>query len=250
MKRRDNISNAVESYDTFESSLDRKLDWTEFPNQWANAKTPYRHSLRELALRISSKKATNKSKLPWLKLATFGEVKSKRGSLRYNANVIAITGVELDYDDGDLTWDQAWGRLYEVGLVTLLYTTRRHTAEKPRFRILLPTSQPLPPAERAQLVARAYGVLKGTVDGTCFSLSQAFYYGSAAGAPVWVELVDPPKGRYIDEAVDLAAGALNKNGNPWSAAPAIFDDDDSDDDDFDDLDQWPDIERISSELVD
>jgi hypothetical protein len=71
-----------------------------------------------------------KNDLPWLKLATFGEMRTAKGALRCNANMIAINGVELDYDDGDLTWDQAWPRLYEARLAALLYTTRRHTLSR------------------------------------------------------------------------------------------------------------------------
>ena len=44
--------------------------------------------------------ADQKAKLPWLKLATFGDVPSDADCLRYNANVSSISGIELDYDGG------------------------------------------------------------------------------------------------------------------------------------------------------
>ena len=225
--------------------LDRPLAWTEFPDQWAKSKTQHLLSFRELAKRIQRTRGLTKNDLPWLKLAEFGDVPKSgvAGCLRHNANLLVINGIELDYDDGDLTWDQAWARLYEAGLPALLYTTRRHTSEKPRFRVLLPTSRPLPPAERAPLVARAYGVLKGTLDGASFTVSQSFYYGSTGGRSVFVEMPDPPGGRYIDLALDLDAGALDKNGEPWGAKAIEVGDDANDA-----LATEPDFERIRAAL--
>lgn len=227
----------------WKSPLDRSLDWTEFPDQWAKSKRIFRSSLRELAQRIQRTCAASKEELPWLKLGPFGDTPTTKGSLRSNANLIAINGIELDYDDGDVTWDQALARLYEAGIPALLYTTRRHTSEKPRFRILIPTSRALPPEERARLVARAYGVVKGTIDGASFTQSQCFYYGFPVGVRMFVELIDPPGGRFIDLADDLDAGALGKDGKPYGRPAANDDSYDYDDDDLD-LEPEPDVERI------
>ena len=199
--------------------LDHKIIWTEFPDQYAQSKETRRSSLRELADVIRLTTARTKAKLPWLKLAEFGdEPKSDRtGCLRHYANMVAINGVELDFDKGDPSWDQAWARLHEAKISALQYSTRSHSEEVHRFRILLPTSQPLPPAERARLIARAYGIIRGSIDGASFTAPQAFYFGSVDGGPIYIELIDPPGSRFIDLADDLDASALNKNGEPWEA---------------------------------
>lgn len=235
------------------SPLDHVLIWTEFPDQYARSKKQHRSSLRELAKRIIRTIGKTKSELPWLKMAEFDDQpKSERtGCLRHYGNMVAIYGVELDFDKGDPTWDQAWARLWAAGIPAMLYTTRRHSDLVHRFRVVLPTSRPLPPAERARLVARAYGVVRGVIDGASFTAPQAFYFGSAGGVRVFLELVDPPGGRFIDLADDLDASALNKRGEPWDAQnrrlSAFADAEDKES--FASLDGTPDVESIRGELL-
>lgn len=225
------------------SPRDLPLIWTEFPDQWAKSKRERRETLRELAGRIQKTRGSTKDELPWLKLGRFGDERTKKGALRSNANMIAICGIELDYDDGDVKWDQAWARLYAAAIPALLYTTRQHTSAQPRFRVLIPTSRPLPPAERARLVSRAYGVVKGTVDAASFRNSQSYYYGAVGEGRIWLELVDPPGGRFIDHADDLDAGALDKHGE-------LLDAEDCEPDDYSlsDVDHPHDLERIKRDL--
>lgn len=236
--------------DVWESPLDRPLAWTEFPDWYATSKKQHRSSLRELAKRIPRIRGATKNHLPWLKLARFGdEVKSERtGCLRHSANMVSVSGIELDFDKGDPTWDQAWARLWEAGIPALFYTTRRHSSQTHRFRILLPLSRMLPPSERARMAARAYGIVRGAIDGASFVAPQSYYFGSVGGVRVIVELVDPPSGRFIDLANDLDAGALNKRGEPWEAWEAEPGNDNDDDDDIGALDHVPDIERIRRDL--
>ena len=47
--------------------------------------------------------------LPWLKLAPFGDMRRAKGSLRHDANVLAITGVEADYDGGNMPFAEGGG---------------------------------------------------------------------------------------------------------------------------------------------
>lgn len=236
-----------EDADAYENPLDRLLVWTEFPDWFARSKKRRRSSLRQLGYEIQRTVGKTKDELSWLKLAEFGdEPKSERtGCLRHYGNMIAVHGIELDFDKGDPTWDQALARLWEARIPGLLYTTRRHTSEMHRFRILLPLSRPMPPAERARLVARAYGVVRGTIDGACFALPQSFYFGSPGGVRVFIELIDPLGGRYIDQAGDLDAGALNKKGEPWDSEPVM---EEPDKDDFGALKREPDVARIRAAL--
>src|SRR4029077_6620945 len=55
-------------------------------------------TLPELRDRILKQTAQTKKELPWLKLASFGKSRTKDKSLRHDANVTAVEGLELDYD--------------------------------------------------------------------------------------------------------------------------------------------------------
>lgn len=143
-------------------------------------------ALRALVLATS---APAKSDLPWLKLARFGDQRSRKGSLRNNVNVIAISGVEGDYDGGYMDPATAVAALDAYGVQALVYTSPSHEPNAPRWRVLCPTSRPLPPAERAGLVARLNGVLGGVLARESFTLSQAYYFGrigAGAGHAAWI----------------------------------------------------------------
>ena len=60
-----------------------------------------------------------------------------------------------------------------------------------------------------------------------------------------MELPNPPGGRYIDLADDLDAGALDKNGEPWSVEAVDLDHEDDDDSEFP---CEPDVQRIERAL--
>src|SRR2546421_1298267 len=55
-------------------------------------------TLIELQERIQNASARKKGDLPWLKMAKFGNKRSDKNSYRHDANVLEITGIELDYD--------------------------------------------------------------------------------------------------------------------------------------------------------
>ena len=157
---------------------------TFFDDKFAFVKYEDRLTLPDLAEEIRTLTDTAKTKLPWLKLAQFGNTPSSKGCLRTNANVVLITGVEVDYDAGETTFDQAVERLAAAGLRALIYTSASHKAGvKEKWRVLCPTSVPLPPDVRYGLVAELNGVLGGGIDPASFNLSIAFYYGSVNDNP-------------------------------------------------------------------
>lgn len=131
--------------------------------------------LRDLILKTT---AGEKAQLPWLKLATFGDERTKNQSLRHNANVLEITGIEVDYDDKVMAFEEAVRIVQQAQLRALLYTSPSHKPDEPKWRILLPTSSASPPKERAKLLARINGLFGGILAGESFTLSQAYYYGS------------------------------------------------------------------------
>lgn len=81
--------------------------------------------------------ADSKAELPLIKLARFGDDRTRKGSLRHNANMLAIEGVEGDYDGGKLSVERAAAKLRKAGLSAVIYTSPSHTPDKPRWRVLL-----------------------------------------------------------------------------------------------------------------
>jgi hypothetical protein len=175
------------------------------------AAVQYRESLTlpQLADEIRYMTDSRKTRLPWLKLALFGDVASAKGCLRTNANTLEITGIEIDYDGGETSFDEAVLRLTAAGLRALIYTSASYQrGVKEKWRVLCPLSQPLPPGDRVGLVGVLNGVLGGGIDPASFNLSIAFYYGSVNENPEHrVEVVD---GDFIDCRSDLNPGAIGR----------------------------------------
>lgn len=146
-------------------------------------------------------------------MAIFGDLLSKEGSLRHNANVLLIYGVEGDYDGELIQPEQAIAKLEVAGIKALVYTSPSHTADvAPRWRVLALCSKPLQPGARAALVARINGVLGGILAGESFVLSQSYYFGAVVGSEylVLTTFNDPDKGEFIDLLDELDDGAIGK----------------------------------------
>lgn len=190
------------------SPVDKPIAVTRFPTMGARRKGERQISIRQLAAEIEAQSAGSKDGLPWFKLATFGERRTEKGSLRNNANVLSVTGIEADYDAGEMSIAEAEQRLREANIAALVYTTPSHTDAAPRWRVFAPFDQAREPGERTRFMERLNGVLGGTLDGASFTLSQSYYGGNVDGKPaITVKLVE---GRPIDNADDLDATALPK----------------------------------------
>ena len=132
-----------------------------------------------------------------------------------------VPGLEGVYDGERMTPETARAKLKKAGVAALIYTTGRHTPEKPRWRVLCPFSGPLPPDAREDLMARVNGVFGGVLDPASFTLSQAYYAGGVeGGATVKTYLVD---GEFIDKVEGLTP-AYKHGGktkpDPIAAEPA------------------------------
>ncbi|MBL6459397.1 DUF3987 domain-containing protein [Belnapia sp. T6] len=183
------------------SALDRPFSVTFFGNAAAKSKREERFTLRSLASRVRTVTAPAKARLPWLKLARFGELKSDKNSLRHDANVLAISGIEGDYDGEKAPVATAVEKLTKAGVLAMVYTSPSHTEATPRWRVLCPTSGELPPQDRAKLLGRLNGLLEGVLSVESWTLSQGYYFGSIGSKPSHqVELVD---GTPIDLLDDL-----------------------------------------------
>ncbi|HEV8032032.1 MAG TPA: AAA family ATPase [Stellaceae bacterium] len=182
-------------------------------------------TLAALAAVIRSGHAPDKPSLPWIKLAGFSGIpnpdsKSRAASLRYDAGVEWISGVEGDYDakpkaDGSLMAIEEAAELIErAGIEAVLFQTPSSTPQKPHWRILCPTWHQYRgddlKATRARFLARVNGVLGGVLAGESFTLSQSYYFGGIEGKPPIKPIVI--QGKRIDLLDALDGGAVYKDG--------------------------------------
>lgn len=199
-----------------QSPLDTPRAVTFFGDRYAATKTEETISIRALVERIRFTRAPNKSMLPWLKLARFGNNRNGKTSLRNDPNVLEITGIEADYDGEQINLARAEQVLRQAGIAAMLYTSPSHTPEAPRWRILCPTSIGMEPDTRAGLVARINGLFVGALAGESFTLSQSYYFGAVESMDAFHEVV-LVEGRAIDLADDLDDHAIGRAAKPVQA---------------------------------
>lgn len=198
-----------------------KIHVTFFKNEFAKTLTTDQLTLSELAERVLNASARSKDKLPWLKLAVFGTTRTDKGCLRNDTNVEQIAGCEIDYDYEEVGFDAAAEVLKRLGIAALIYTSPTHTPDKPRWRILAPTSKLCPNEMRAKLVARLNGAMKARLNGEkiakgeSFALSQSFFYGWVMNKLNLDHRAEVVAGTFIDLADDL--GKFEDDGWPLSA---------------------------------
>lgn len=194
------------------SALDLPVAVTFFVDPFASQKTDKTISLRALVPKIRDTVRETKAKLPWLKLARFGDTRTEKKSLRHDGNVLEIHGVEADYDGEQITLARARQVLATAGIAAVLYTSPSHTKEKPRWRVLCPTSKPYPPADRNRFLARVNGLFVGALSTESFVLSQSYFYGRIATSTS--HEVITIEGAAIDLAADLDENAIGKPEKP------------------------------------
>lgn len=192
------------------SALPDAVAVTFFADYAAALSREDRLSPADIAQRVQTMVAPEKSRLPWLKLARFGVQRSGKNSLRHDGNVLAITGIEADYDGEKVSFDTAVEIAEKEGLGCIIYTCPSHTPDKPRWRVLCPLSQELPPEDRYRLVARLNGLYGGIFSGESFTLSQSYYFGKVAGTVEHrVEVIDGEPIDLLDELDEIAIGRPN-----------------------------------------
>lgn len=173
-----------------------EYDVTIFPDAKAKRKRELRLTGGALRDLILSESAPRKEDLPWIKLARFGDVRSSQHSLRHDANVTSISGTEIDYDGERIAFASAVEAVRKAGLRAVLYTSPSHSNDRPRWRILFPTSGLLPPPMRKKITQIADDILGGVAARESLALSQAYFFGQVAGRePVQIEVID---GDFID----------------------------------------------------
>ena len=131
-----------------------------------------------------------------------------KGQRRRKADAVGRDLVTLDYDrlapDGI---DILKGKLREMGCAWALYSTRSHTAESPRVRILIPLDQTVAAAEYQPIVRRVAEKLSiDWCDPSSFKVEQLMYWPSVCND---AELVFD----YVDAPLLGAAGVLQTYKN-------------------------------------
>lgn len=186
---------------------------TFFRDVLGNSKEEQPIGLGDLADLMQATFKPSKAALPLLKFARFGDQRTDKGSLRHDANVVAVTGVEADYDDEQADLRDAIDILTAAGIEALVYTSPSHTPERPRWRIFCPLSHEAPPSEREGLMGRLAGLFASydvSFARESWTLSQAYYYGSVSpngsANPTYQAVI--VEGTPLDQRDDLDAGAM------------------------------------------
>lgn len=195
------------------SAADLSMTVTFFENEAARTKREERCTISALASRIYAATAPAKAALRWLKCAKFGDHRSEKDSLRCNANVLACSGCEADYDAGKVAFQVAVDCLRSAGIACIVYTSPSHTPAFPKWRVICPFSEELPPELRANMLGRLAGLLAeiGVMfAGESWTLSQSYYFGSVNGNPA--HQVVHIEGTPIDLRDDLDAVRQGKPG--------------------------------------
>lgn len=188
---------------------------TFFFHEAAKHKKEFALSIDKLVELIETFHAPSKTSLRWIKLARFGDLTTAKGSLRHNRNVLAVSGVEADYDQEQIAFDEAVEKLEQAGVEAIAYTSPSHREDKPRWRVLAPLSKEYPPAERERFLARLNGLFGGVLGGESFTLSQSYYFGyvgNGTGQAPASHRAKYVQGNFIDLRNDLDAGAIGKTG--------------------------------------
>jgi putative DNA primase/helicase len=181
---------------------------TYFKDYKALEKSEAMRTLADLRAEIAARTGNQKANLPWLKLATFGDKRTEKNSLRHDANVQAVSGIEADYDGEEVPFEKAVATMIEAGVAGIVYTSPSHSTDKPRWRVLCPLSAPCAPVARAQHMDRLNGVFGGIFADESWTLSQSYYYGSVQNNPAHAaEVID---GDPIDLRDDLDRTAIGK----------------------------------------
>jgi hypothetical protein len=194
--------------------LSDKLKYTIFPNVHAKTAEQVEGTWPDLIeLLKAPPKHRSKKDCKLLKLATFGDVRSDKKSLRHDDNLLEMYGIEGDYDGGIVTPTEAARRLRAAGVEALVYTSASHGLKGQRWRVFAPLSKPHAPDEHARLVALLNGALGGILGGESWTRSQTYYFGQVNGVTYELHHVE---GDRIDELA-LFIAPIGKTGKPKEA---------------------------------
>lgn len=85
---------------------------------------------------------------------------------------IQAFGVIVEIDDAAWTIEEVERTLRAHSLAAVIYTTRSHTPEEPRFRLVIPLTEPIPADRYARVVKHVEALLGGQFDSSARRVSQ------------------------------------------------------------------------------
>ncbi|QZN98634.1 AAA family ATPase [Chenggangzhangella methanolivorans] len=190
------------------SPLDRRFPFTIIPDLSGATMHVEELSLRELAARAKGTRRKTKKRLPLFNGAAFGDVLSDKGSLRHDANVMAVAAVVVDYDGGTIAIGAARAAINAAGLNALVLTspTNGEPGRGYRWRGVFPLSRPHDRAAYEALAEQANGLFGGALDKGSREPSRSYFIGHTGKLTTY--LVEGR--RWIDEADDLPRTAWTK----------------------------------------
>lgn len=201
--------------------LDTPIFFTAFDNVNAATKTAGNKPWGQVAESFESPELyTHKGAQPLIKFALFGDKKSIRGSLREDSNMGASSAIEIDYDDGKISIDEAAALFRAAGIEAVLHSTARSAPDFHRWRAICPFKLPRQVADRAEYVALINGALGGIAAGESFNASQSYFFGAIKGLPYEFRHV---RGHAIDDGPDLFLTSIYKAGKPKIYESSLLD---------------------------
>lgn len=171
---------------------------SRFSKKWKNSKWKW----SELVARCQETKRTGESVKEYLKMTREeqSDIKDVGGFVggylsagtRKTANVMwrSVATLDIDYGTANV-WDDF---TLQFDFAAMLYSTHKHTADKPRYRLVFPLSRTVNPAEYEPLcrkIAAAIGI--DLFDITTYQLPRLFYWPSTSRDGEYIfELQDGP----------------------------------------------------------
>ena len=141
----------------------------------------------------------SKSEQPLIKMGVFeGDSRGAGHSL------VSISGVEIDYDAGEVTAHSAAKMLRDAGIECVVCSTYTSSADCPKWRVFAPTSREIDASLRQYLVTALDAVIGNITARESHTPKQTFFYGrNPASNYVFMHL----RGEFVDLALRSAANA-------------------------------------------
>ena len=200
--------------DEFETSSDIDtctVKITFFPDEAAQSLLTADLTLSQLADRIANQTAASKMELPWLKLAIFGDKRSEKNCLRTNANVVQITGIEVEHDAGEISFDTAIAVMRKARIRSLLYTSPSYVPAIRNAGASWCRCRGTYPPEMRENLSRASMVCSAASSRRKASRCRRRTVTATSITPDHrVEVID---GDFLDLRDDLYAGSIFKDGS-------------------------------------
>lgn len=141
----------------------------------------------------------DKASQPLIKLGTFDNASRGAGH-----SLATVSGVEIDYDAGEVTATSAAKLLRQAGIESVVCSTYTATPTCQKWRVFCPTSRELPAELRHYLVSALDGVLGNIAARESYTPKQTFFFGrNPATAYVFFHV----KGAFVDVVLKDVANA-------------------------------------------